>query len=539
VIRRVFGRRPLERLPERREGPKPASISTRLSKVLAGTGWLVADSIVSLAVPFLLTPVMLDHLGEERFGFYVLIIAFVGYLVTLDLGLSVTLSRNIALYAAQGRWHAVRQLMTIGVTSYLVLGLFLSPLLIWLDDAIIAALDLSTDLRSDAFHVLWWSYALIFLSLSTSTFRSLLIGLQRMRAIALSDTVAQLAFAVSVVWLLSASKGLDGILIASYLRVVLLALVLGATSLRHVRPMFSITVERSVLQGVLSFSGWMQVNNLCALVSLEIDRLLIGAFVSVRSVSHYEVANRLATIVRVFPLQFLAALLPAATEIHAEGDESRLNKVYAHATRLVALLTFGLAGLLIGAATPLFEIWLGRTVPDATNILVLLIVAFCVNNMTGVGTILVRAIGKPRYESQYAILSTVSNVVLTVALAPTYGLYGIVAGTVISTVLGSVYFLVTFHRLRALPWRTTLLAPLARLLVAVVFAAGTLHIVAASIPPAQFDDRLTAMPILAGLAVSYVVLLLVASRVIGFLTAEDLATARRLLARKHAHTVQR
>jgi O-antigen/teichoic acid export membrane protein len=516
-----------ERDGQKRAGPELSTAGLR--KVLTGTGWLVMGTVVSVAVPFLLTPIMLDRLGDEGFGFYAVVIAVVGYFSALDLGLSAALSRNVAFYAAQGRLSAVRQLNVIGVSSYLLLGLVLSPLLVVLDGPIVNVLDLSEGLHDAALHVLWWAYVLIFVSLATSTFRSLLMGLQQMRIVALADIVTQLVFAVAVVWLLDAGKGLDGVLIASYLRVGVLALVLATAARRHVRPLFSLAVQRPVLTGVLSFGGWMQVNNLCSIVLLETDRIVIGGFVGVVSVTRYEVANRLAMTVRLFPLQFVGALMPAATQMHAAGEEARLNDVYIRGTRLLALLSLGLGGFLVGAATPLFEVWLGRMVPDSAPILALLVVTFCLNNLTGVGTMVLRAVGKPRKESYYGILATVSNLALTLALAPAFGLYGIMIGTLVSAVVGTVYFLVTFHRMRGLSWRSTLLGPLARLLVAVFLAAGALGPVTAAMPAGVFTQRLVGVPVLTGLAAGYLALLLVASRVVGFVTMADLTVARGLV----------
>jgi O-antigen/teichoic acid export membrane protein len=511
---------------------------TGVGRVLTGTAWLVGGTVASVAVPFLLTPVLLDALGEDGFGFYAVVVAVVGYFAVLDLGLSVSLSRNVALYAAQDDRAAVRQLVTIGVVTYVIVGLALAPVLLLLDGPIVDALDLSGPLRADAPHVLWWSYALIFVTLSTSTFRSVLMGLQRMRVIAVAEVVSQVAFAVAVVWLLAAGHGLDGVLIATYARVGVATVLLATAARRHVSPLFSLSVRRPVLTRVLSFGGWMQVNNLCSIVMLETDRILIGGFVNVAAVSRYEVANRLAMVVRLVPLQLVGALMPAATEVHAAGDEARLDRVYIQASRLLALLSLGLGGLLAGAGPGLLAVWLGRTVPDAPTILLLLVITFCLNNLTGVGTMVLRAVGNPRRETYYGVLGTGLNLVLTLALAPTFGLYGILVGTLASALVGTSYFLVTYHRMRGLPFGSTVLRPLARLLLAVVVVAGVLYLATDALPLEIFLNRLTGLPVLAGLAAAYLAALVVACRSVGFLTAEDIALARRLVARATPRTAE-
>jgi peptidoglycan biosynthesis protein MviN/MurJ (putative lipid II flippase) len=123
----------------------------------------------------------------------------------------------------------------------------------------------------------------------------------------------------------------------------------------------------------------------------------------------------------------------------------------------------------------------------------------------------------------------VVNVVATLALAPFYGLYGIVAGTAIGVVFCSIYFLWRFHRLMAYPLWEFVGTWLWRLLAATSLSALAVVSVRTSLPSSVASRRADGLGMLAALGVMYVMVLLVALRLLRFLQVRDLATLTRIL----------
>ena len=222
-------------------------------------------------------------------------------------------------------------------------------------------------------------------------------------------------------------------------------------------------LERQLVKRVFKFGFWMQINALTAVINLETDRIILGTFVSVVSAGYYELGNKLAALARILPATLLAPLLPAASAFDGRQDGSQLNRMYVRGTRYLALTTFVLSGFLIGAGPQILQVWMGRSYPYVTIVMAALLVSFAVNNMTGVGTTIVRATAQPYYETYYAVVGAVINIAATLVLTPIFGLMGVVMGTVIGQVCGSLYFLWLFHRLRGLDWRSTMIEWLWRL----------------------------------------------------------------------------
>ena len=174
------------------------------------------------------------------------------------------------------------------------------------------------------------------------------------------------------------------------------------------------------------------------------------------------------------------------------------------------------------------EVWLGRSYPHVPTITTLLLsLAYGVSNLTGVGTTVVAAVGKPRYESEYAVLAMMLNIGATLALAPFFGLYGVVIGTVIGVVLSSAYFLARFHRLMRLSAWEYLGTWLWRLAAATTLAAAPVLLVRLALPASVTEDRGKGVLALAGLGVLYLVLIarrVAALQVPGIARSRDGAT---------------
>jgi O-antigen/teichoic acid export membrane protein len=282
---------------------------------------------------------------------------------------------------------------------------------------------------------------------------------------------------------------------------------------------------------MLGFSAWVQVVSVATVVNRQTDAILIGTWVNLGTVALYDVGNRIAQQTRTLPLTMLTPLLPATAGVHAHGDAPRLARMVLQASRAIGLLTLAFAGLLIAAAPLIMRVWLGRSYPEVVPITVLLVVTYAVNNLTGVGTTVVSAIGKPVYEAEYAVAGTILNVAFTVALAPFFGLWGILAGTVIGVVSVSLWFLWRFNRVMGYSLWTYLGAWLWKLVAATVVAACVVRLALAGIPDALESGRVVGAVVLIALSVLYIAVLVAGLAAVRFFGARDLELIRRLLPR--------
>ena len=414
--------------------------------------------IAGMVIGFAVTPVLLRSLGAAAFGVFAVIGSLVSYFGILDLGIGGGLVRYLTVHTERRDFLAVRQITTFGFLFYVVLGWALLPLAALLAWVVPPFLGLTGPLASTASVLVFVVFGLFIGSSISGVIGARLIAMHRMDIFMLASLGSNILYAGLVVFLAPRFPSLYFVFACSVAQMAFSTLVCWVFVARSGVGMFAnpFRIKGALVRELFNFGAWTQINSISALVNMEADKLVIGRFIGVAEVAPYQVANRLALLNRALPLQLLGALLPDVTARIMRGlTRAELGRLYHDGSRTLMTSTLIISGFLCASAPTFITAWIGVKVPGADMLAVALVLSYAVNMMTGVGTTVVRAVGRPRYEAYYALLSAAANLGLTVVLVPFFGLYGVVGGTILGNIIGSLYFLVTFHRLTRLSfWKT-------------------------------------------------------------------------------------
>jgi O-antigen/teichoic acid export membrane protein len=204
-------------------------------------------------------------------------------------------------------------------------------------------------------------------------------------------------------------------------------------------------VRGDVFRKLLGFGVKTQLSNLASLVHLQADKIIISYFLGLGFVTFYELGQKVANAVRIFPTMLISALEPAASELDARGEENRLLSLYYRSSRYVSVLVFPLTCLTFILASRLMKVWVGEGYSLSALTLQVLIIEYGLNLLTGVGTRIIRGIGRPGLETKYKILVALLHLVLSITLIQLLGYRGVLLSFLLSGSLGSVYFIKIFH----------------------------------------------------------------------------------------------
>jgi O-antigen/teichoic acid export membrane protein len=455
-------------------GPAGDAISTQIARSsalnLVGrltyvVGWVV------------IAPYMLHRLGTDRFGLWSLLTVLSGLYLTFDLGVGSALTKFVAEYRAAGDHAPLRAVVTMGTAIYLGLSLVILAALALLRGPILDALRVTPALRGEAERALLVAaavYGILNLYMLAS---SVLTGLHRMdvwNRIVIGVTVLQLG---GVVVLLRLGFGLVALMLNTGASLALGA-VLGGLAIRRLAP--EITFDRRgfarpLLVRLTRYSAALQMINLGVLVQLQLDKALFGSLVSLAAVASYEFGFRVVSALWSVPMVLLPPLLPAAAHLEAIGDRARVRRLYRRAARYVFAVAFPIAAGAVALAPALYRAWLGPGHHDAALAASALAIMLGVNILTGVGSSLTRGLGRPGIEVRYQVVAMVLHVALSLVLIHRFGFAGGLCALVVSSAIGSLYFLWSFHRFLGEPLmefaRAVILRPLLAALLGAMGAA--------------------------------------------------------------------
>lgn len=413
-----------------------------------------ASTIVGYVFSFLLAPIMISRLGLDAFGVWAVTGAFATYAGLLDLGIGRSLARFIAVFDAADEDHRIDESVGLGLIATLVVGL-----------AAAAVAALLAPFASDQLGVLDTEQMRIVLLASVGIWTlngldgvltAVGVGLRNMVPPNIATGVgATINFVFSVV-ALALSTSLVVYALANVAAGVV-ALLPAFLAMRHVwRSPYVAWPSRVLVREVLVFSVKNQVGWLADLINFQTDKVIIALMVDIRAAAIYEIASRVVLAVRSVAVLSVSAMIPTAAARIVEEGRGVISEMYRRYTLRSCAVAFPLFTWTSVTAPFLLIAWLKTAPGDAELLVPFLTLAYLVNITTGVGSTIAIGAGHPGLASANSALIAAVNVVLTVALAPPLGLWGVVLGTFLAVTFGSLLFNARFLRLFELPLRDLL-----------------------------------------------------------------------------------
>ncbi|MDX6626457.1 MAG: hypothetical protein QOE56_1446 [Solirubrobacterales bacterium] len=410
-----------------------------------------APTFVNFGLSFILAPIMLSRLGLAQFGVWAVTGALAQYARLFDFGVTRSLARFVALFDAQGDRRGIEESLAVGLVAVAALGSVIVAAAVLLAPVVSDSLGIldSGEMRV----VLLSSVGILICALLVDVINAVPVGLRQMGPPNLAATLGGVVnFIASVAVLIQSTK------LTSYAVVNLgaaaVAVVFAVVALLTVwRAPYLSRPNRRRAREIMSFGLKSQAITAAELVNVQTDKVIIAAMLGPKTAGAYEIANRVVQGVLAFGTITLSAMIPTATAEIVERGKGVIEEFYARYTRTSLSIALPMFGALCVSCPFLLVAWLGERPPETDQIVILLAVAFSASLTTGVAMTLVMADGDPGLVAQTAALVVVLNVCSTLAVAPIFGLWGVLIATVSAEVIASSVFLVRFHRRYGFGWR--------------------------------------------------------------------------------------
>jgi len=427
---------------------------------LVGGGWIALLTLI-------ITPFQVNLLGVEAFGLIGFIATLQIMVSVLDLGLSSTITRELAGDTSPARVSS-RPLIRTALSFYwgmaLVIGVILATF-----SGLIARAWFTTNTVDIAVLEQGLQVIAIMLALRwpVSLYSGALAGIQRMdilNIVKASVITLRLVGGIIVILVL---RDLSLFLIWTAFSALVEVLVFQTVCRKVMpemdwRPGFSISAILAVWVFSLSMNGL----GLVAMGITQLDRLLISKMLSLESLGYYILAYTAATAISMVLSALNAALMPSFAAAHAANEQEALVQRYDKACRVTLFATGLVLFILVFFGRPLLEIWVNPVVAEnAWRPLAILAVGFwlsaSVSSAYNIGVAC-------RYPGPLLKVSAFSAVIYMPVL---YGLitgWGIEGAAVAWLLLNAGYIVVIVpivHRnilkIPVIPWLVGILLPFA------------------------------------------------------------------------------
>lgn len=415
--------------------------------IAARAGYLVTRCLIP--------PFVLAHIGLESYGLWATAFILVSYVGISTLGMSNVYIKYIAEYSSRREFGRANQLLSTGLTItvplctaiYLALHLFWPRLASWL--------HIAPALERDAREVVMIVVGIFLASISLSAFRDALTGMQRMTTVQGTWALAYLLETALIVVLVSLGRGIRGLAEAFLVRTLFeigtaIYFAFRAMPWLRVSPRL---LSRDALATIRSFGGVSQVTSLIAICLGSIERALAVPLIGLEAAGLLDIAKKLPGMAASIPSAFSSSLLPAASYLHGglEGELRReaVEKLYLKGARYMNLAAGYICGPLAAMPSPLLAVWLGRTYPGTTWLMLAFAISVQFHLMTGPGTALLKGLGHPKEEFHYCLPNIVAlaiSVPLARVVVGAWSPLGIGMAVAASTVASAAWFIAHANR---------------------------------------------------------------------------------------------
>lgn len=405
----------------------------------------LAGRVVAALINFAAVPVFLRLLGVESFGLVALYATFQTLALVLDLGLSLTINRELALAGRDpGRLGRARSLLQASEAAYwgisILAGIVLALLSPYLATDWIRPQGLGPDEARNAFIAMGLALAV---QLPAALYVGGLSGLQQQFGLNLTQVgFALLRAGGAILVLQHVAATAVAFLVWQALSALAQSLVLGLLLRRSLPP----ATGGGRAEGlVLLRDRWRFVvgANLLALLGalvLQADKLVLSRTLSLEAFGIYSLAALAASLISQLSGPIFTAFQPRLTELVGAGDEAGLVQAYRAYAQVMAVVVVPAA--LVGAlfAPELMSLWTLRNPAAAGAALPfsVLVVGWALNALATVPGTLQLAHGRPGFGVR---MHAGAVVLLVPALAILAGHWGVAAAAGAWGVLNLGYLL--------------------------------------------------------------------------------------------------
>jgi len=406
-----------------------------------GSGWNALMGVVFI-------PVYIHYLGIEGYGLFGLLAVMQAWLTVLDMGMTPTLTREMARYTAGAHSpQSIRdllrslELLCIGFAVLIALGVWAAS--DWLAAHWLRADKLPITTVAQAISIM---AILVAMRLVEGVYRGALFGMQKQvwynSATAILATVRHGGAVAVLLWV---SPTIEVFFLWQVV-ISLLSVTVFATSVHGILPKAPLpaSFSRQAIAGVWKFAGGMIGTNILVLLLTQLDKVLLSGMLTLETFGYYSLATAIVGTLAVVTTPIAQAIYPRLVELLTQNDERSLVSVYHHAAQLVTVLSAPVVMALIFFSEGAVFVWSGSAslAESTAPILSALILGTFLHELMIIPYMLQLAHGMTS-------LAVKVNVVAVLVLVPAIFLvvprYGAVGAAWIWVALNAGYVLISMH----------------------------------------------------------------------------------------------
>jgi O-antigen/teichoic acid export membrane protein len=434
--------------------------------VFKNTAFITLGNVTLKVLSFLFSVYIVRALGDDRFGQYSIVLAFVGlFSIFAELGMTQYAMREIAQDRSKTQsllWNlVVLRLLLAGLG---IVGITLGAVVVGYSSELVLGIFIQT--------------CSFLLSAFAVPLQVILTANERFDYVSGLNILGQFVFvAFGSIFLLN-GWGFISLIIASLIGIPLQITLAAWAIKRHRLATFSFQIDPHTWIPLIRAGIPFGIISLALMITFSVDSVMLSIYQPEHVVGWYNVAYRLVFALMFFFSGFKEAIVPSLSRTYI-SDPARVERWYYRSVKIILLLSFPMAigGTLVAFPLTRF-LYTDKFLPSAPALQILIwdvpflmFSAFCGNMAT--------IVSEERAAARIYSVNAVANIALNLYAISNFGMIGASFITVVTDLIGSLQFYLLFSRKLHLPNMTTTFVRVAIASVvmgAAVWLAGDRHL---------------------------------------------------------------
>jgi O-antigen/teichoic acid export membrane protein len=385
-----------------------------------------------MVLTFFVSPMVVHSLGGEAYGLWVIIVSITGYFTVLDLGINTAIVKYVSEYFSREDLAKVRQVFS----SSLIIFVAVALLILAAGGGISSNFESFFRVEGISSRVILLTFWVVVVEMAIgmvfSVFSGTLAALQEFVAVnAIAITTSLLRNLLIVICLLNGYGILELALIQLCTSLLRCAGQFGYLRWRYRGIYFEPRrIDLAGFRTLYSYSIYSFIIAIALKVLFYTDSLVIGRLIGLQQVTYYAIPSTLLDYIEKFVWAMIAVLVPVISGNSALGQESGNRRLYLLGTRYSLLLSAPVIICLFWIGPDFITLWMGKEIGvESMWVLRILLLGYGLAFSQLVAHGLLKGIARHRVLALVMIVEAAANLLLSVLLAPRYGIEGVAIGT--------------------------------------------------------------------------------------------------------------
>jgi O-antigen/teichoic acid export membrane protein len=335
---------------------------TTSKRLIHNTIFNVIALVSSAAVGFYLIPFCLLHLGDSRYGLWVLVGSIFQYRRLLDMGMNSSINRYIPVGLAKGDKDKIQRILSTSFFFFTALAIVLALVSLVIYKHIGTWFAISSDMVGVAGVLVLVVGASFAVAMPLQLSSALLSGLQRYDLLNLAELVMLVLRTALVVILLQQGYGLLTLGLLYGISEILVRIVQLVWA-KQLLPEASITVKNidfKLLREMLAYGINTFLYTSAALIIFKASDVVIAVFIGTAEVSKFAVAIAGVFLLSQLLRAFTAAIKPAVSDLDARDEHARVREISFLMQKYTLLLIIPSSCFFIFMGKEFLQVWVGE-----------------------------------------------------------------------------------------------------------------------------------------------------------------------------------